>query len=184
MKAVALLVASLAVAPWVALEAAAPGPLTEAQVAGALNALDRADMDVADFMAGATQDGDIKRFALQVQDDHAALDRNVATVATRLSLAAADSPAASAARREALGEIADLKTRSGPALDKAYLAAAVKSQAATLDQLDGALASSARRPEVKALVADARAIVVRHLAEAQALQRKLGAAPAAAPALH
>ena len=172
MRALAL-AASLIAGAWCA--AAAPmGPLTDAQVAGALNALDLSEIHEADFMAGATADGDVKRFATGIIDDHTALDRNVASVAARLSLGAADSPLAAEARRSSAQELDKLKHQTGPAVDRIYLQDSIAWERGWLDQVDRVLAPSAQDPDVRSLVSAARRTILRHLEQAQALQSRRG----------
>ncbi len=157
---------------FLAFAAAAPPPMTEAQVAGALNALDLAELDRADYMAGSTQKPGIKAYAARQLDEHAALDRNVALAVSRLGLQAEDSPVAASARRQAAADLDALKGANAPARDPKYLEQELRSGRAWLETIDGAMAPSAKTPDVKALVTAARASVERDLSELKRLQQK------------
>jgi len=147
--------------------------LSEAQVAAVLNAIDRQQIDMADYMAGSTQDGGARAFAAGLIERHEALDRQVAETASRLGLRGEDSPLAASISREGAAELEKLRKQSEPARTRTYLADEAVSGAVWRRELDESVAPAATRPELAALVERARAEADRRVSEARRLQQSV-----------
>lgn len=147
--------------------------LSEAQVAAVLNAVDRQQIDLADYMAGATQDGAVRAFAARLIEKHRALDRQVAETASRLGLRGEDSPLAASLARESAAELEKLRKQSEPARSRMYLEDEALSGAAWRRELDRSVAPAATRPELAALVEQARTAADERVSEARRLQQSV-----------
>ena len=161
---------AIALAPALALAA---GP-NDAQIAAIVVTANQVDIDAGDYAQAHASSDEVKAFARQMVTDHTAVNKSATDLAGRLHLAPEDNATAQSLRRGGDDNVANLKTLSGPALDRAYVDHEVAYHEAVLEALDGTLIPSASNADLKALMVKVRPAFVAHLDHAKMLQAKLG----------
>jgi putative membrane protein len=166
----------LAVALGTALgQGAAPN---DAQIAAIVVTANQVDIDAGKFAQSHSTSKDVQGFAKLMVTDHGAVNKSAVDLATRLKLTPEDNPTAQSLKKGGEDNIANLKTLSGAAFDRAYIDHEVTYHQAVIDALDKTLIPSAKNEELKALMVKVRPAFVAHLDHAKALQAQLGKAGA------
>jgi putative membrane protein len=117
----------------------------------------------------------VRRFADHMMRDHNAANDALSDAMDRIGLVAKENAVSQRIEEEervALDSLA--ATPEGAAFDRAYMIDQVKAVERALDLLDSKLLPGARRPELRAALAEARAAAEAHLREATAIVRALG----------
>jgi len=172
MKPLHLATAALAVAlaPVFALAA---GP-DDAQIAAVVVTANQVDIDAGRYAESRASAEDVKAFARQMVTDHTAVNKSATDLAGRLHLTPEDNATAQSLKKGGDDNLANLKTLSGGAFDRAYVDHEVAYHEAVIQALDKTLIPSASNAELKALMVKVRPAFVAHLEHAKMLQAKLG----------
>ena len=153
--------------------ALAAGP-NDAQIAAIVVTANQVDIDAGKFAEDHASKAGVKSFAKLMVTDHTAVNKSATDLAGRLHLAPEDNPTAQSLKKGGEDNIANLKTLSGAAFDKAYVDHEVTYHEAVLSALDGTLIPSASNADLKALMVKVRPAFVAHLEHARHLQAELG----------
>ena len=160
----------LAVALGTALgQGAAPN---DAQIAAIVVTANQVDIDAGKFAQSHSTSKDVQGFAKLMVTDHGAVNKSAVDLATRLKLTPEDNPTAQSLKKGGEDNIANLKTLSGAAFDRAYIDIQVRGHESVLAIVQQALAIN-QPPAFANLLADAQSLIEQHLALALAVQGSL-----------
>jgi putative membrane protein len=106
--------------------------------------------------------------------DHTGVNKQATALVTRLKVTPEPNDTSKALKQGGDANLANLKTLSGAAFDKAYVAHEVAYHQQVIDALDKTLVPSAQNAELKALLVKVRPAFVAHLEHAKHLQAELG----------
>ena len=145
--------------------------VNDAQIASIVVTANQVDIDAGRLaVSDASQDA-VKRFAQVMITDHTGVNKTAVELATRLKLTPQDNPTSQSLKAGGEKHLAQLKTLSGVAFDKAYVDHEVAYHQQVLDALDKVLIPGATNAELKALLVKVRPAFVAHLEHAQHLQQ-------------
>jgi putative membrane protein len=170
MKRVMLFVAGMTLALSGSARAQAP---TDAQIAAIVVTANQVDIDAGKLASTAASSADVKKFGAQMVTDHTGVNKQASALVTKLKVTPKDNPTAQSLKKGGEENIANLKTLSGKAFDKAYVDHEVVYHQQVLDALDKTLIPSAQNAELKALLVKVRPAFVAHLEHAKHLQASL-----------
>jgi putative membrane protein len=151
----------------------AAGP-DDAQIAAIVVTANQVDIDAGKFAESHATSAEVKDFARRMVTDHTAVNKSATDLAGRLHLTPEDNATAQALKKGGDDNLANLKTLSGAAFDRAYVDHEVAYHEAVLNALDTTLVPSATNADLKALMVKVRPAFVAHLDHAKMLQAKLG----------
>jgi putative membrane protein len=151
----------------------AAGP-NDAQIAAIVVTANQVDIDAGKYAESHAGSAEVKDFARRMVTDHTAVNKSATELAGRLHLTPEDNPTAQSLKKGGDDNVANLKTLSGAAFDKAYVDHEVAYHEAVLNALDTTLVPSATNADLKALMVKVRPAFVAHLDHAKMLQAKLG----------
>jgi len=162
-------VAALAAAPLLA----AAGP-SDAQIAAIVVTANQVDIDAGAYAQAHASSAEVKDFARLMVTDHTGVNKAAVDLAGKLHLTPEDNPTAQSLKKGGDDNVANLRTLSGPAFDRAYVSHEVAYHEAVLSALDTTLIPGATNADLKALMVKVRPAFVAHLDHARMLQAKLG----------
>ncbi len=148
------------------------GP-NDAQIAAIVVTANQVDIDAGAWAETHASSGEVKEFAKRMVTDHTAVNKSAVDLAGRLHLTPEDNPTAQSLKKGGEDNVANLKTLSGAAFDRAYVDHEVAYHQAVLDALDSTLIPSASNADLKALMVKVRPAFVAHLDHAKMLQAKV-----------
>jgi putative membrane protein len=165
--------AAVLAAALVPLFAHAAGP-NDAQIADIVVTANQVDIDAGKWAESHAASPEVKDFAKRMVTDHTAVNKSATDLAGRLHLTPEDNATAQSLKKGGDDNVANLKTLSGAAFDRAYVDHEVAYHEAVLNALDTTLVPSATNADLKALMVKVRPAFVAHLDHAKMLQAKLG----------
>ena len=128
----------------------------------------------------------VKDFGKMMVTDHTGVNKSATDLAAKLKLTPEDNPTAQSLKKGGEDNVANLKTLSGAAFDKAYVDHEVAYHQQVIDAMDKTLIPNAQNAELKALLVKVRPAFVAHLEHAKSLQgtlqKKAGVAHSHTPA--
>ena len=105
--------------------------------------------------------------------DHSAVDKQARELAAKLKLTPQENPTSQSLKMGGETNVANLKTLSGAAFDKAYIAHEIEYHQAVIETLNKMLVPNAQNPELKALIVKVTPAFVAHLEKAKQIQAVL-----------
>jgi putative membrane protein len=158
------------------------GP-SDAQIAAIVVTANQVDIDAGKLAESKSTNADVKSFGKMMVTDHTGVNKSATDLAAKLKLVPEDNPTAQSLKKGGEDNVANLKTLSGPAFDKAYVDHEVAYHQQVIDAMDQTLIPSARNADLKALLVKVRPAFVAHLEHAKGMQSALQK-KAAAPHTH
>jgi putative membrane protein len=152
---------------------AAAGAITDAQIAAIVVTANQVDIDAGKLAQSTSSDAEVKAFAERMITDHTGVNKAAADLAAKLNVTPQENDTSKALKAQGDKNLARLKTLSGEAFDKAYVAQEVAYHQQVLDALDKTLTPGAQNAELKALLVKVRPAFVAHLEHAKHLQTSL-----------
>jgi putative membrane protein len=143
---------------------------TDAQIAAIVVTANQVDIDAGRLASTKGSSADVKKFGAQMVTDHTGVNKQATALVTKLKVTPEDNPTAQSLKKGGEENLAQLKTLSGKAFDKAYVDHEVAYHQQVLDALDKTLIPSAQNAELKALLVKVRPAFVAHLEHAKHLQ--------------
>jgi putative membrane protein len=116
----------------------------------------------------------VKKFGQQMVADHTGVNNQATALVTALRVTPEDNPTSQSLKADGEKNIANLKTLTGAAFDKAYIDNEVTYRQAVIDALDKTLIPNAQNAKLKALLVKVRPAFVAHLEHAKMIQSSLG----------
>jgi putative membrane protein len=163
-----LIAAALLAAP-----AAAQAP-TDAQIAAIVVSANQVDIDAGRLAAERGTSPEVKTFGEMMVGAHTGVNKTAAELVAKLQVTPEPNPTSRSLEAGGKKNVAHLKTLSGAAFDKAYVAQEVAYHQQVLDALDQTLIPNASNAELKALLVQVRPAFVAHLEHAKQLRKTLG----------
>jgi len=161
------------------------GP-SDAQIAAIVVTANQVDIDAGKLAESKSTNADVKSFGKMMVTDHTGVNKSATDLAAKLKLTPEDNPTAQSLKKGGEDNLANLKTLSGAAFDKAYVDHEVAYHQQVIDAMDKTLIPNARNAELKALLVKVRPAFVAHLEHAKSLQgtlqKKAGVAHSHTPA--
>ena len=145
--------------------------VNDAQIASIVVTANQVDIDAGRLAASHASQDAVKKFAQVMITDHTGVNKTAVELATRLKLTPQDNPTSQSLKAGGEKHLAQLKTLSGAAFDKAYVDHEVAYHQQVLDALDKVLIPGATNAELKALLVKVRPAFAAHLEHAQHLQQ-------------
>ena len=146
---------------------------TDAQIASIVVTANQVDLDAGKLAEARGASAEVKAFGRQMATDHARVNASAVELVTKLKVTPEDNPTSKALKSGGDKNLATLKSLSGAAFDKAYIANEVVYHQQVLDAVDQVLIPSAKNDELKALLVKVRPAFVSHLEHAKRLQAEL-----------
>lgn len=152
---------------------ATTGGSADANVYAALATLNGGEVEDGNAAMHTASSSKVKQFAQQMVTDHGKLQKSVDSLAKAKNVTPAPGPVSSDLQQAHQQAADSLKTLTGPAFDRAYMAAQVQGHQKAIDVLHQ-LQTSAQDPDLRAAIGKAIPIVQGHLTKAQQIQKSLG----------
>ena len=146
---------------------------TDAQIASIVVTANQVDIDAGVLAEARGASAEVKAFGKQMANDHKGVNASAVELVTRLKVTPEDNPTSQALKAGGDKNLVTLKSLSGAAFDKAYIANEVAYHQQVLDAVDKVLIPSAKNGELKALLVKVRPAFVSHLEHAKHVQAGL-----------
>ena len=153
--------------------AASAQAINDAQIAAIVVTANQVDIDAGKFAAERSTNPSVKQFAQLMVTDHTGVNKAAVDLATKLKLTPQENPTSQSLKSGGDKNVAQLKTLSGAAFDKAYIDHEVAYHQQVLDALDKTLVPNTSNAELKALLVKVRPAFVAHLEHAKKVQASL-----------
>ena len=164
------LVALVSISP---LDAVRAAPLADAQIAHIAYTAGQIDIDAAQLALSKDVSAQVRQFAETMARDHAAVNERALALVKKLGVTPEDNATSQALLSGATETERTLRTLSGAAFDRAYVANEVAFHQTVNDALRQSLIPGANNAELKALLVDGLALFSEHQKHAEMLQREL-----------
>jgi putative membrane protein len=165
----AVLVASVTM---VAAPAFAQQP-TDPQIAAIVVTANQVDIDAGKLAEMKGSNDEVKAFGKQMAADHARVNASAVELVTKLKVTPEENATSKSLKAGGEKNVANLKSLSGAAFDKAYIANEVTYHQQVLDAVDTVLIPGAKNEELKALLIKVRPAFLAHLEHAKKVQASL-----------
>jgi putative membrane protein len=147
--------------------------ITDAQIASIVVTANQVDVDAGRLAKSRSSNKAVVEFADLMITDHTGVNKAASELVTKLKVTPEDNPTSQSLKSGGEKNVAQLKTLSGDAFDKAYVDHEVAYHQQVLDAVDKTLIPGARNAELKALLVKVRPAFVAHLEHAKHLQASL-----------
>jgi putative membrane protein len=148
--------------------------INDAQIAATVVTANQVDVDAGKLAQQRASHPEVKKFAGQMVSDHEGVNTQAVDLVTKLKVTPQENDTSRAIKAGGDKNLANLKTLSGAAFDKAYVDHEVAYHAQVLEALDKTLIPGASNAELKALLVKVRPAFVAHLEHAKHIQTSLG----------
>ena len=149
--------------------------LTDPQVIGVLHAANLGEVQAAMLTEMRAVNAAVRMFAMDMNRDHSAADRDLLNVGADAGLAPADSPISVTLTATAMQKLQALQPLQGTAFDRAYMTDQVDMHSQVLTLITDLLLPSAMHAALRTQVTMARDAVTMHLANARQLLQAISA---------
>ena len=154
---------------------AAGQSINDAQIASIVVTANQVDIDAGELASKIATNPEVKKFGATMVTDHTGVNKAATDLATRLKVTPEDNATSKALKAGGEKNVANLKTLTGAAFDKAYIDHEVAYHTQVLEAIDKTLVPNAKNAELTALIVKVRPAFVAHLEHAKSLQKTLGA---------
>ncbi len=157
-----------------AAQQAAPGGVTDANIAAIVVAADAIDIDYGKIALAKTKNAKVREFAAQMVKDHTAVNEAAVALVTKLGVTPVDDATSTGLKATAAETGTRLQGLSGKEFDRAYIDNEVAYHKLVINAVDTTLIPSAQNAELKATLIKTRPLFVAHLQHAEMVQASLG----------
>ena len=147
--------------------------INDAQIAAIVVTANQVDIDAGQLAASRASSADVKKFGQQMVTDHKGVNKSAVDLATKLKVTPEENETSKALNAGGEKNVANLKTLTGAAFDKAYVDHEVAYHTQVIEALDKTLIPNAKNAELKALLVKVRPAFVAHLEHAKHIQSSL-----------
>jgi putative membrane protein len=145
-----------------------PGPaMSDAQIVAVTGAASSAEVEQGQLAAATATSPLVRAFANHMIRDHGEMLNDQSQLEQRLRIVPEPNDVTSKLMNDANQTLEQLKNRSGPDFDRAYMASQVKGHKELLNTIDTRLLPNARDPAVRDTLRDVREKMKSHLDEAR-----------------
>jgi putative membrane protein len=149
--------------------------LSDAQIMGVLHVANQGEVEAAILAEMRAVNAAVRAFAMEMNRDHSAADRDLLNVGADAGLAPADSPISLTLTATAMQKVQALQSLQGIAFDRAYMTDQVEMHSQVLTLITDVLLPSAMNAVLRMQVTMAREAVTMHLANARQLLQAISA---------
>jgi putative membrane protein len=147
--------------------------VNDAQIAHIVVTANQVDIDAGKLAESKGTNADVKAFGKMMVTDHTGVNKQATDLAAKLKLMPQDNPTSQSLKTGGEKNVANLKTLTGVAFDKAYIAHEVEYHQAVIDAVNKTLIPNAQNAELKALIVKVAPAFVAHLEKAKQIQAAL-----------
>jgi putative membrane protein len=167
-------------------QAPAPTPLTDAQIAKVLEAVDTGEIEQAKVAQKKAKHPRVKKFAQHMIQQHTKAKQKGTTLAKKAQLTPEESEVSTQLTGKATAQLDALKTAEAAEFDALYMQGQAAQHQEVLDLVNARLIPAATNDALKSHLAETRTMVESHIKDASDIQQALatttsGAAGAAGP---
>jgi putative membrane protein len=148
--------------------------VTDAQIASIVVTANQVDIDAGKVAQSMGTNAEVKKFGEQMVSAHEGVNKAAVDLVKKLGVTPEDNPTSRSLKSGGEKNVSHLKTLSGAAFDKAYIANEVTYHQQVLDAMDKVLIPGAQNADLKALLVKVRPAFVSHLEHAKTIQSALG----------
>jgi putative membrane protein len=149
--------------------------INDAQIAAIVVTSNQVDVEAGKLARARATNSEVKKFAERMVSDHEGVNQQAMALATKLKVTPQENDTSRAIKTGGDKNLANLKTLSDIAFDKAYVDHEVVYHTQVLDALDKTLIPGASNGELKALLVKVRPAFVAHLEHAKHIQASIRA---------
>jgi putative membrane protein len=153
---------------------AAPGAVTDPQIADIVVAANEVDIQAGEVARTKATNPQVKEFAQRMITDHTGVNEQASQLVQRLGVTPEPNPTSRQLRQDGEQNRSRLQGLSAAEFDRAYMEHEVEYHQQVLDAIDNTLIPNAQNPELKALLEQTRPAVEAHLQHARNIQSSLG----------
>jgi len=146
---------------------------TDGQIAGFMDAVDKAEVKQARLALQRAKDPQVKALAQYMLTQHGQMDRSQQHLLSAQHITAESTPASTQLESDSASNLTSLESKSGTDFDKAYIDLQVKEHQQVLGMLDNSMIPAAHNADFKQQLMNEKPKLEEHLRRAQALQQKL-----------
>jgi putative membrane protein len=132
--------------------AAQGATLTDPEIVHVLHTANTGEITTGKLAEDKASSKEVQAFAVQMVEDHGAMDKEGAVLAERLDLTPLDNSVSHELKQASDKTLTDLKAAKADAFDVAYMDAMVKDHQTVLAKIDELLLPSAKSAELKKLI--------------------------------
>jgi putative membrane protein len=147
---------------------------SDAQAADLLGAINQGEIDVAQAVVDQLEDASAKAFARRMVAEHTALGATLKIALNQAGITPEESDNSNDIRQSTKSAIADLQSKSGAELDRAYIAHELLEHVMVLGVADHLIAPSIKDESLLAVATAARAKIAEHAQLASDAQTSVG----------
>ena len=148
--------------------------VNDAQIASIVVTANQVDIDAGKLAKSRSTTKEVKAFAELMITDHTGVNKSAKDLVAKLKVTPQDNSTSQSLKAGGDKNLANLKTLTGAAFDKAYVDREVAYHQQVIDALDKTLMPGATNDELKALLIKVRPAFVAHLEHAKHLQSSTG----------
>jgi putative membrane protein len=147
--------------------------MTDETIVANLIASNENEVKLGGIVAGKTTNPEIKKMAQMLVKDHGATLKKLEALRGKSGIQPVEDVGARALKDEGRQKLTSIEGMSGKDLDMAFLDTAVEGHQKTLTKIDEGFLPAAKSEDLKALLADVRPVVQKHLDHARMLRDKM-----------
>lgn len=151
-----------------------PVVLSDADIAAILSAINTAELQQAQIALQSAQLPEVIAFARAMAIMHGDAEQRGSALFAQLGISPRQNPVSEALTAEATAFTASFGEASDGSFDRTYILSQIGMHERGLSVIDTQLLPSAQRPEVRAELERARAMIVEHLERARQILRSMG----------
>ncbi|MET0285022.1 MAG: DUF4142 domain-containing protein [Polyangiales bacterium] len=160
-----------------------PAPLTDAQIAKVLDAVDTGEIAQAKLAQKKSKNPKVKKFAAHLIQAHTKSSTKAKAWAKKAKLTPEESPVSQELTEKGAASLASLESADAASFDAAFIAAQAQAHDEVVSLIDSRLAPGATDEQLKAFLTETRTMVESHATQAKELEAAVAApATSAAPA--
>ena len=147
--------------------------VNDAQIAHIVVTANQVDIDAGKLAESRGTNADVKAFGKMMVTDHTGVNKQATDLAAKLKLTPQDNATSQSLKSGGEKNVTNLKTLSGAAFDKAYIAHEVEYHQTVIDTINKTLIPNAQNAELKALIVKVAPAFVAHLEKVKQIQAAL-----------
>lgn len=146
---------------------------SDAEITKILHDTNEGEIELAKLAKSKSKNAEVKKYADHMIKDHTASNKTGKQLTNKLNLKPMASEESKEMKEEGAETLAELKKLDGKEFDKEYMESQVETHNEVLSNIDNKLLTSAKNPELKAMLEKTRTTVSQHLDQAKKVQSTL-----------
>lgn len=145
----------------------------DAEITKILHETNEGEIELAKLAKSKSKNEEVKKYADHMIKDHTASNKTGKQLTNKLNIKPVSSEGSKEMKEEGTEKLAELKKLDGKEFDKEYMESQVEMHGEVLSNIDNKLLTSAKNPELKAMLEKTRTTVSQHLDQAKKVQSTL-----------